>query len=196
MDVAPCRSVSWPSAMVAPRPRPGSLPGTGPALQGQPTASGDVFDPNGYTAAHKTLPFGTQLTVSYGGRSDAGHGQRPGSVRGGPGSRPLPGRGRTPRPDEGRRGLRRLHRDGQERLRSQASYRLRCGRGGRLFEGPRKQTGCFGSDWRATGRGGPGTLRAEGLTTWCRPGDTLWGISAATRYLRAPPRRRQRYSEP
>ena len=32
-----------------------------------PTASGELFDPAGYTAAHKSLPFGTQLQVSYGG---------------------------------------------------------------------------------------------------------------------------------
>lgn len=36
---------------------------------GAMTASGVPFDPSGYTAAHKTLPFGTQLLVSYGGRS-------------------------------------------------------------------------------------------------------------------------------
>ena len=41
----------------------------GPGFAGQATASGDVFDPNGFTAAHKTLPFGTQLTVSYRGRT-------------------------------------------------------------------------------------------------------------------------------
>ena len=41
----------------------------GPGFSGSPTASGDVFDPNAFTAAHKTLPFGTQLTVSYRGRS-------------------------------------------------------------------------------------------------------------------------------
>jgi len=41
----------------------------GPGFAGSPTASGDVFDPDGFTAAHKTLPFGTQLTVSYRGRS-------------------------------------------------------------------------------------------------------------------------------
>ena len=35
----------------------------------QPTASGGTFDPNAFTAAHKTLPFGTVLTVSYRGRS-------------------------------------------------------------------------------------------------------------------------------
>jgi rare lipoprotein A len=32
--------------------------------QGQRTASGQAFDPNGMTAAHRTLPFGTHLTVS------------------------------------------------------------------------------------------------------------------------------------
>jgi rare lipoprotein A len=41
----------------------------GPGLEGNLTASGDVFDPNAFTAAHKTLPFGTQLLVSYRGRS-------------------------------------------------------------------------------------------------------------------------------
>jgi rare lipoprotein A len=32
--------------------------------QGERTASGQPFDPNGMTAAHRTLPFGTHLTVS------------------------------------------------------------------------------------------------------------------------------------
>jgi rare lipoprotein A len=32
--------------------------------QGQRTASGERFDPQGMTAAHRTLPFGTHLTVS------------------------------------------------------------------------------------------------------------------------------------
>ena len=41
----------------------------GSGFQGSPTASGEVFDPNGFTAAHKTLPFGTRLMVSYHGRS-------------------------------------------------------------------------------------------------------------------------------
>jgi len=41
----------------------------GPGLEGQLTASGEVFDPYGFTAAHRTLPLGTQLTVSYAGRS-------------------------------------------------------------------------------------------------------------------------------
>ena len=41
----------------------------GSGWEGSRTASGDVFDPDAFTAAHKTLPFGTQLTVTYGGRS-------------------------------------------------------------------------------------------------------------------------------
>ena len=32
--------------------------------EGQRTASGQRFDPHGMTAAHRTLPFGTRLTVS------------------------------------------------------------------------------------------------------------------------------------
>jgi rare lipoprotein A len=38
-------------------------------FQGQPTASGEPYNAYGYTAAHKRLPFGTELVVSYGGRS-------------------------------------------------------------------------------------------------------------------------------
>jgi rare lipoprotein A len=41
----------------------------GPSFEGALTASGEVFDPYGYTAAHKTLPLGTQLSVSYAGRT-------------------------------------------------------------------------------------------------------------------------------
>ena len=41
----------------------------GPGLEGLPTASGEPFNPYGYTAAHKTLPLGTELVVSYRGRS-------------------------------------------------------------------------------------------------------------------------------
>jgi rare lipoprotein A len=43
----------------------------GPGFKGLPTASGDPFDPRGYTAAHKRLPLGTDLVVDYGGRSVA-----------------------------------------------------------------------------------------------------------------------------
>ncbi len=41
----------------------------GPGFDGQLTASGEVFDAYGYTAAHNTLPLGTEITVSYAGRS-------------------------------------------------------------------------------------------------------------------------------
>ena len=41
----------------------------GSGFEGSPTASGEVFDPDGFTAAHRTLPFGTRLMVSYHGRS-------------------------------------------------------------------------------------------------------------------------------
>jgi rare lipoprotein A len=43
----------------------------GPGFRGLSTASGEPFDPQGYTAAHKTLPFGTDLVVNYRGRSVA-----------------------------------------------------------------------------------------------------------------------------
>ena len=36
---------------------------------GHPTASGELYDPTAFTAAHKTMPFGTQLLVSHGGAS-------------------------------------------------------------------------------------------------------------------------------
>lgn len=36
----------------------------GEAFNGKPTSSGEIFDMNAYTAAHKTLPFGTILEVT------------------------------------------------------------------------------------------------------------------------------------
>ena len=36
---------------------------------GFPTASGELYDPGAFTAAHRTMPFGTQLRVGYGGNS-------------------------------------------------------------------------------------------------------------------------------
>ena len=39
-------------------------PGMGPGFQGRRTSSGERFDRNKYTCAHKTLPFGTRLRVS------------------------------------------------------------------------------------------------------------------------------------
>lgn len=41
----------------------------GPGFEGAPTASGEYFDPHGYTAAHPYLPMGTKLLVTYGDRS-------------------------------------------------------------------------------------------------------------------------------
>ena len=41
----------------------------GPGLYGLPTASGEPYDAYSYTAAHKTLPLGTKLVVSYKGCS-------------------------------------------------------------------------------------------------------------------------------
>lgn len=39
----------------------------GPGFAGNPTASGEPFNPNALTAAHKTLPFGTQVEVCFNG---------------------------------------------------------------------------------------------------------------------------------
>ena len=40
----------------------------GPGFEGNATASGEVFASDGHTAAHPSLPFGTELLVTYGGR--------------------------------------------------------------------------------------------------------------------------------
>jgi len=37
----------------------------GSELSGHPTSSGEVFDPSDHTCAHRTLPFGTRLKVTY-----------------------------------------------------------------------------------------------------------------------------------
>jgi rare lipoprotein A len=37
----------------------------GPGFEGKRTASGERFDPDALTAAHRTLPFGTRLEVTY-----------------------------------------------------------------------------------------------------------------------------------
>lgn len=41
----------------------------GPGFHGKRTASGERFNQNALTAAHKSLPFGTKLRVTYKGRS-------------------------------------------------------------------------------------------------------------------------------
>ena len=40
----------------------------GPGFEGSPTANGDIYRPGERTAAHRSLPFGTELLVRYGGR--------------------------------------------------------------------------------------------------------------------------------
>ena len=42
----------------------------GPGFHGRTTANGERYDMHGNTAAHKTLPFGTQLRVCYQGCVD------------------------------------------------------------------------------------------------------------------------------
>ena len=37
--------------------------------EGKHTASGERFNPHGFTAAHRTLPFGSVLLVTYKGKS-------------------------------------------------------------------------------------------------------------------------------
>lgn len=41
----------------------------GRTLEGHPMANGQPFDADDYTAAHKSLPFGTELAVRYAGES-------------------------------------------------------------------------------------------------------------------------------
>lgn len=41
----------------------------GNEFAGHKTASGESFNPNEYTAAHRTLPFGSRVRVSMGGKS-------------------------------------------------------------------------------------------------------------------------------
>ena len=44
--------------------RRGTASWYGESLHGQPTASGETFDMNGLTAAHRTLAFGTEVRVT------------------------------------------------------------------------------------------------------------------------------------
>ena len=64
------RAVRHSGALEAPEiPRTMLASYYGYSLEGNETASGEPFDPEGYTAAHRTLPLGTRLLVSYGGES-------------------------------------------------------------------------------------------------------------------------------
>ena len=46
------------------RPRIGQASWYGPGFANRKTASGQRFDPNGLTCAHKTMPLGTQVRVT------------------------------------------------------------------------------------------------------------------------------------
>lgn len=41
----------------------------GGKFHGRKTASGQIYNQNAHTCAHKTLPFGTRLSVTYQGRT-------------------------------------------------------------------------------------------------------------------------------
>lgn len=41
----------------------------GPGFHGRKTANGEIFDMYKITAAHKTLPFGTRVRITYKGKS-------------------------------------------------------------------------------------------------------------------------------
>ncbi len=43
----------------------------GPGFHGRLTASGETFDQHDLTAAHRTLPFGTQVRVTYEGTGES-----------------------------------------------------------------------------------------------------------------------------
>lgn len=63
-------SVRHPARIEAPRPSRTMLASYyGRSFEGAVAASGEPFDPEGYTAAHRTLPLGTRLLVSYRGES-------------------------------------------------------------------------------------------------------------------------------
>jgi rare lipoprotein A len=55
--------VTFAAAMPASAGQPVGATWYGNELRGNRTASGEIFNPNGLTAAHKSLPFGTCLRV-------------------------------------------------------------------------------------------------------------------------------------
>lgn len=77
-DAAFVPTVAVPAPSPAPEPEPAREPAPqaassvwsgvaswyGAAFAGQSTASGETFDPGALTAAHRTLPFGTQVRVT------------------------------------------------------------------------------------------------------------------------------------
>jgi rare lipoprotein A len=63
-SAAGARRGAGPVARVQARVEEGRASYYGRGFAGRKTASGERYDPNGMTAAHKTLPFGTRVRVS------------------------------------------------------------------------------------------------------------------------------------
>jgi rare lipoprotein A len=61
---ADARRGAGPAVRVEARVEEGRASYYGRGFAGRKTASGERYDPNGLTAAHKTLPFGTRIRVS------------------------------------------------------------------------------------------------------------------------------------
>ena len=132
-----------------------------------------------------------QLSRSF----DAGHGQRPGPVHGGPGSRPLPGAAEH-------LGLTRAGVDYIDyTVTGRGGYGARQATGygadeaGWLFEGPRKRQACFASDCGPKACGGPGRYGRRLVLCGASGGYPLGDLGGA-RYFRAQSRGNQRHSEP
>jgi rare lipoprotein A len=60
---APTFAIAEPAAPVGQQVQNGKASWYGPGFQGRRTASGEKFDTNDMTAAHRTLPFGTKVKV-------------------------------------------------------------------------------------------------------------------------------------
>ena len=58
-----CRT-SAPVVAPSPEPMSGVASWYGEEFAGRTTANGEIFDPSGMTAAHRSLPFGTVLDVT------------------------------------------------------------------------------------------------------------------------------------
>jgi rare lipoprotein A len=60
---SPSSADASPSKKSAPQTQSGKASWYGPGFHGKRTASGERFDTNDLTAAHRTLPFGTRVRV-------------------------------------------------------------------------------------------------------------------------------------
>ena len=164
----------------------------GPGLEGNPTASGDAFDASAFTAAHKTLPFGTWLTVSYRGRSAQVVVNDRGPYTGGRDLDLSQGAaeylGLTSAGVDyvnytviGRGGYGTGHAAaGQHRARQLANYGARSSAGFGTRQAVAVSRSPVGHNRRASGRGyASGRTNAGGGSYYVvRPGDTMWEISA------------------